>query len=105
MKYFFLSEGWTHERVWEFGGLWNVAVWQRQPHIKQLNLGILEKNEILWLYEVEDAVLMVEVSATERITNAQPFGQVILRRLITAEEVLKRLQTAQTVIKTDHSAK
>ncbi|MGK7943618.1 MAG: hypothetical protein AB4058_04035 [Microcystaceae cyanobacterium] len=101
MKYFFLSEGWTYERVWELGGLWNVAVWQRKPHIQQLNLGILEKNEILWLYEVEDAVLMVEVIPTEKISHAQPFGQVILRRLITSDEVLKRLQAAQTVIKTE----
>ncbi len=103
MKYFFLSEGWTYDRVWEFGGLWNTAVWQRKPHIQQLSLGIMEKDEILWLYEVEDAVLMVEVIPTEKRASAQPFGQVILRRLITAEQVLERLQTVQNIIKADHT--
>jgi hypothetical protein len=99
VKYFFLSEGWTYERVWEFGGLWNVAVWQRKPHIQRLELGIVEKNEVLWLYEVEDAVLMVEVIPTDNLPQAQPFNQVVLRRLITAEQVLSHLQTAQDIVK------
>ncbi len=99
MKYFFLSDGWTHERVWEFGGLWNITVWQRKPHIQRLNLGIAEKGEVLWLYEVEDAVLMVEVRPTEAVKSPQPFGQVVLRRLITAEQALEHLRTAEKVIK------
>ena len=103
MKYFFLSEGWTYERVWEFGGLWNVAVWQRIPHIKQLNIGIIEKNETLWLYEVEDAVLMLEVVPTEQISPTQPIGQVMLRRLMVAEQVLTRLQQAENVLKNDQT--
>lgn len=102
MKYFFLSEGWTYERVWEFGGLWNVAVWQRKPHIQRLDLGIAEKNEVLWLYEVEDAVLMVEVIPTDKSLQTQPFNQVVLRRLISAEQVLSHLQSAQDIIR-NHS--
>ncbi len=99
MKYFFLSEGWTHKRVWEFGGLWNIAVWQRKPHIQRLDLGIVEKGEILWLYEVEDAVLMVEVGPIDCHKMTQPLGQVVLRRLITAEQVLDRLRIADKLIR------
>ncbi|MBE9126341.1 hypothetical protein [Coleofasciculus sp. LEGE 07081] len=100
MKYFFLSDGWTVGRVWEFGGLWNVNAWRREPEILCQNLCILEHGEKLWLYRVEDAVLMVEVKPTPNASpeSAKTIGQVVLKRLITAEQVIERLKTAQTVL-------
>ncbi len=99
MKYFFLSDGWTFERVWEFGGLWDENAWRRRPTIQRLNLGIIEKGEILWLYQVEDAVLMVEVKPiSEKVDPARPFGQVILKRLINADEVIKLFDRAEGIV-------
>ena len=89
MKYFFLSDGWTTGRVWEFGGLWNEIAWQRKPIIKKLDLYIKEATEKLWLYQVEDDVLMVEVLA-DGATDI-PIGQVVLKRLITADQVIEKL--------------
>lgn len=85
--------------MWEFGGLWDFSVWQRQPHIKPLNLGIIDKQEIFWLYQVEDAVLMVEVKPTTPTQDqTKPFGQVLLRRLISADQVIERLTVVEEVI-------
>ncbi|MFQ4139678.1 hypothetical protein PGN35_025540 [Nodosilinea sp. PGN35] len=92
MKYFFLSDGWVTGRVWEFGGLWNELGWQRKPHIRRLNLSIQEQGETLWLYQVEETVLMVEVKPEG--TAREPIGQVVLKRLITAEQVIERLCAA-----------
>ncbi len=98
MKYFFLSDGWIVGRVWEFGGIWNKNAWRREPEIQQMNLCILEQGEKLWLYRVEDAVLMVEVKPTsEASSSAQTIGQVVLKRLITAEQAIDRLASAQTL--------
>ncbi|WP_326520713.1 hypothetical protein [Leptothoe spongobia] len=96
MKYFFLSDGWTTGRVWEFGGLWNEIAWQRKPIIKKLGLHIEEAAEKLWLYQVEDDVLMVEVLPNG--TTATPIGQVVLKRLITAEQVIEKLCTISSSI-------
>ncbi|MEM6838575.1 MAG: hypothetical protein AAF609_17180 [Cyanobacteria bacterium P01_C01_bin.120] len=89
MKYFFLSEGWTTGRIWEFGGLWDEFAWQRKPQIQKLSLSIVENGESLWLYQVEDAVLMVEVRPMAESSRA--IGQVVLKRLMSAEQVLDRL--------------
>lgn len=89
MKYFFLSEGWTTGRIWEFGGLWNELAWRRKPNIRRLDLSITEKGEVLWLYQVEDAVLMVEVNPAS--PNHSVFNQVVLKRLMTADQVIERL--------------
>lgn len=89
MKYFFLSDGWTTGRVWEFGGLWNEIAWQRKPIIKKLGLYIEEATERLWLYQVEDDVLMVEVMPDG--STATAIGQVVLKRLITADQVIDKL--------------
>ncbi len=99
MKYFFLSDGWTVGRVWEFGGLWNVNAWRREPEIERMNLCILEQGEKLWLYRVEDAVLMVEVRplAQSSADSARTIGQVVLKRLITADQTIDRLSNAQTL--------
>ena len=96
MKYFFLSEGWTTGRIWEFGGIWDEVGWQRKPHLQQMNLCITEHGEKLWLYQVEDAVLMVEVRPSSQQTR--PIGQVVLKRLITAEQVVEHLCSAEGVI-------
>jgi hypothetical protein len=99
VKYFFLSQGWTFDRVWEFGGLWNENAWRRKPKIQRLNIGIIEQNETLWLYQVEDAVLMVEVRPTSAVLeSAQSIGQVVLKRLITAEQVIERLVSVQVLL-------
>jgi len=92
VKYFFLSDGWTTGRVWEFGGLWNELGWQRKPHMRRLNLSIQEQGETLWLYQVEDTVLMVEVRPES--DTGVPIGQVVLKRLITADQVIERLCAA-----------
>lgn len=96
MKYFFLSEGWEIGRVWEFGGLWDEVSWRRKPQIQRLNIAIVEQGESLWLYQVEDAVLMVEV--TPRAQSQQhTIGQVVLKRLITAEKAMLRLSGADAI--------
>jgi hypothetical protein len=94
VKYFFLSDGWTVGRVWEFGGLWNENSWRRKPEIQRMNLCIFEQGEKLWLYRVEDAILMVEVTPTANVPTGstnQNIGQVVLKRLIDAEDVIQRM--------------
>jgi hypothetical protein len=94
VKYFFLSDGWTIGRVWELGGLWDEVAWRRRPDIQRLNLYLQEKGEKLWLYSVEDSVLMVEVKP-ERVdgktASNRTIGQVVLKRLISAEQVIELL--------------
>lgn len=97
MKYFFLSEGWTYNRVWEFGGLWDQFSWGRKPNIQRLNCGILQQDEVLWLYAVEDAVLMVEVNLENRVQNDNAIGQVVLKRLISAEQVIEVLANSESL--------
>ncbi len=89
MKYFFLSDSWTTGRVWEFGGLWNELAWNRKPYLQQQPLYIQENSENLWLYQVEEAVLMVEV--LPKVTDHSTIGQVVLKRLLSAEQVVERL--------------
>jgi hypothetical protein len=94
MKYFFLSDGWGVGRVWELGGLWNEIAWRRKPQIEQTNLCIWENNEKLWLYRVEEAVLMVEVKPTPEVELTHPkhaIGQVVLKRLITGDQAIEIL--------------
>lgn len=98
VKYFFLSEGWILGRVWEFGGLWNEAAWRRPPDIQRLNLYIRQDGETLWLYRAEDAVLMVEVLPDpQRVAgaaNSPTIGNVVLKRLITADQAIEHLAAA-----------
>lgn len=94
MKYFFLSDGWTVGRVWELGGLWNESAWRRKPQIEQMNLCIWENEEKLWLYRVEEAVLMVEVRPGEALQLQSPnksIGQVVLKRLMGADQAIELL--------------
>lgn len=98
MKYFFLTEGWTYKRVWEFGGLWRENLWGRPPQIQRLNLGIVESEEVLWLYQVEEAVLMIEVGPQTGLESSVAIGQVILKRLITAEQVVQQLTKAEKIL-------
>lgn len=97
MKYFFLSDGWTYDRVWEFGGLWDQVDWGRKPEIKRLNCGIVQQQEILWLYAVEDEVIMVEVKPEPDLEESSNIGQVVLKRLISAEQVIEILHQAESV--------
>lgn len=93
MKYFFLSEGWTVGRVWASDGLWQITAWRRQPDIERLNISLVEQSEVLWLYRVEDTIVTVEVKP---ITAAkETIGQVVLKRLMTAEQVIERLGSAE----------
>ncbi|MBW4651400.1 MAG: hypothetical protein KME06_22320 [Kastovskya adunca ATA6-11-RM4] len=100
MKYFFLADGWTVGRVWEFGGLWNEHSWRRKPEIKRINLCLLEQGEKLWLYQVEEAVLMVEVfpTAPPSAEGAKTIGQVVLKRLITADQAIDRLAASEPTV-------
>lgn len=102
MKYFFLSEGWVIGRVWELGGLWNENVWRRKPEIQRINLCISEQGEKLWLYQVEDAVLMLEVLPSPTVPSSsatQAIGQVVLKRLISADQAIAKLCAAEAVFK------
>jgi hypothetical protein len=95
VKYFFLADGWTVGRIWELGGLWNENSWRRKPEIQRLELCILEQGEKLWLYRVEDAVLMVEVKPIDPTSDlAKTIGQVVLKRLISADQAIERLSVA-----------
>lgn len=102
MKYFFLSEGWAVGRVWEFGGLWNEVAWRRKPEIQQTNLCMIENGEKLWLYRVEEAVIMVEVSPVNP-ENSKPetrtIGQVVLKRLIDGDQAIEILAKAEGFFK------
>ncbi|MGF1512823.1 MAG: hypothetical protein ACFB5Z_03890 [Elainellaceae cyanobacterium] len=93
-KYFFLSEGWTVGRIWESGGLWNEAAWRRRPQIQRLDLYIDEASERLQLYQVEDAILMVEVKPGVQV-SPDAIGQVVLKRLMDAERVIALLCAQQ----------
>jgi len=104
VKYFFLSDGWTIGRVWELGGLWNEAAWRREPDIHQMDLCIWENGEKLWLYRVEDAVLMVEVKPTDQAqidSATKSIGQVVLKRLISGDQAIDRLCAAQRIPESD----
>ena len=106
MKYFFLAEGWSSNRVWERGGIWNEFVWRRKPHIRPLPLGIVENNQTLWLHEVEPAVIMVEVIPTTSTAIVDSnIGQVVLKRLMDSEQVINTLLHAQEVIKSAENDK
>lgn len=100
MKYFFLSEGWNYARVWDKEGLWDLTIWRRKPNIKRLNLGIVEQGETLWLYQVEDSVLMLEVKPmSQQVKSSSTIGQVMIKRLINCEQVIDKLVEAQAIIK------
>ena len=101
MKYFFLSDGWTYNRVWEFGGIWDRLSWGREPEIKRLDCGILQQQEILWLYAVEDAVIMVEVKPQREFQSAANIGQVVLKRLISSEQAISVLDQAESLFNSD----
>ena len=105
MKYFFLSDGWSYGRVWEFGGLWDRLSWGRKPEIKRLDCGILQQQEILWLYAVEDAVLMVEVQPETNLEASSAIGQVVLKRLITAEQAIEVLSSSESIFNTAEKPK
>lgn len=90
VKYFFLSETWTTGRIWEFGGLWNELAWNRPPYVKRQPLYIQENGENLWLYKAEDAILMIEVMP-KAASSVPTIGQVVLKRLLSAEQVIDRL--------------
>jgi hypothetical protein len=94
MKYFFLSEGWQIGRVWELGGLWSQATHRRPPQIEQLAVTVMEGGDRLYLYRVESDVLMVEVMPSLAVEGKGEIGQVVLKRLITADQVIDRLAQA-----------
>jgi hypothetical protein len=102
MKYFFLTEDWVTGRVWSTEGLWTEAQWRRPPQITRLPIVIEENGDRLWLYRVEPMVLMVEVRLPQSIVppnsptamvydRSGVIGQVVLKRLISADQVLDRL--------------
>jgi hypothetical protein len=95
VKYFFLSEGWTIGRVWSSGGLWQVLAWRRQPDIQKMSVCLVEDSEVMWLYRVEEAVITVEVKPIAPDNGSTTIGQVVIKRLMTAEQVIERLGIAQ----------
>lgn len=103
MKYFFLSDSWTTGRVWEFGGLWNEQARRRKPILTKQSLCIQENDETLYLYQAEDAVLMVEVMP-EQVADSI-IGQVVLKRLLTADQVIERLCQEDSFYAQSHAAR
>jgi hypothetical protein len=97
VKYFFLTEGWTVGRIWGVNGLWNEIAWRRKPDIQRLSICLVEKQEVMWLYRVEDEVMMVEVKPLEEAEEERPFAQVVLKRLMDADQVLERLSTVAAI--------
>lgn len=99
MKYFFLTDGWTVGRVWASDGLWNEIAWRRQPNIQRLNFCLVQASEKLWLYQVEDVILTVEVKiiAPAGAPIEQAIGQVVLKRLLSAEQIIERLGAAKAI--------
>lgn len=95
MKYFFLADSWTTGRIWEFGGLWNERARRRRPNIQKQTLCIQENGDTLRLYAVEEAVLMIEVLPIE--AGQSTIGQVVLKRLLTAEQVIEKLCQEKTI--------
>lgn len=99
MKYFFLTDGWTVGRVWASDGLWNETAWRRRPDIQRINLCLVQASEKLWLYQVEEVVLTVEVipipDQSEVARTA--IGQVVLKRLLSAEQIIDRLNVAEAM--------
>jgi hypothetical protein len=95
VKYFFLSDSWTTGRVWEFGGLWNEVARRARPYLEKQPLCIQENGETLCLYQTEDAVLMVEV--VPKADSHSMIGQVVLKRLLSAEQLIERLCQEETV--------
>lgn len=80
--------------------MWSEATWRRHPEIQRLSLCIWEHGEKLWLYRVEEAVIMVEVkpqrvtsidnqSGQDKAVGSTPIGKVVLKRLITAEQAIE----------------
>jgi hypothetical protein len=62
-----------------------------------MNICLVEKGELFWLFRVEDAVITVEVkpiTSVPTVTSGQGIGKVMLRRLMSAEQVIERLGTA-----------
>ncbi|MEM1425647.1 MAG: hypothetical protein AAGF75_03720 [Cyanobacteria bacterium P01_H01_bin.130] len=92
MKYFFLSEGWSIGRVWSTDGLWNDLAWRRSPTIDRMSVSLVEKGEVLWLYRAEEEVVMLEVKPMDTADIPSPaIGQVVLKRLMDANQVIDRL--------------
>jgi len=46
---------------------------------------------VLWLYHAEDSILMIEVVPKAPGCSQKPIGQVMLKRLLSAEQVIERL--------------
>lgn len=106
MKYFFLSEGWQVGRVWESSGLWNRAAWRRLPEIERTNFCMVEQEEKLWLYRVEPEVLMLEVmpAGLAEDSTGQGIGQVMIKRLMSADQVLAYLDSHELITSALRSA-
>ncbi|NCO76260.1 MAG: hypothetical protein GW856_13665, partial [Cyanobacteria bacterium] len=59
-----------------------------------------ENNQVLWLHEVEDTIIMVEViPIDENAKLSSTIGQVMLKRLIDTEQVIQSLLKAQQIFK------
>lgn len=86
--------------MWGADGLWNETAWRGRPDIQRLNICVVEAEEKLWLYRVEDAVLTIEVRPSAIAPGkaiAPGISQVVLKRLIDAEQVLERLSVAEAI--------
>ncbi|MBD2160988.1 hypothetical protein H6F46_09810 [Limnothrix sp. FACHB-1083] len=103
-KYFFLADGWIVGRVWSTDGPWSTIAWRRGPRIERTHLSITQQDEVLWLYRAESNIVTIEVKPEPTTTGDgnfnQPIGQVLLTRLISADQVIERLSLAQAHFQT-----
>lgn len=83
--------------MWGVEGVWNELAWRRQPQIERMNLCIVENDETMWLYKVEEAVIMVEVKPGQEGASLQTIGQVMLKRLMSAEQAIQRLGASEVI--------
>ena len=84
--------------MWGVEGVWNELAWRRQPQIERMNLCIVENDETMWLYKVEEAVIMLEVQPGEEGAITQAIiGQVMLKRLMSAEQAIERLGASEVI--------
>ena len=56
------------------------------------------KGEKLWLYQVEDPILMLEVSPGASNDSPSNIGQVMIKRLMNPEEAIAQLGQAKHLV-------
>nr|WP_228014708.1 hypothetical protein [Fortiea sp. LEGE XX443] len=75
--------------------MWQITAWRRQPDIQRMNICLVENTELLWLHSTEEAVITIEVKPTKPEITNHTIGKVVLKRLMSAEQIIERLNMAE----------